>query len=153
MEKAVIKNLESDSNEEINVMFNPSEYQLVSYNSWYESPVSQGKPSLNYGGAGGRTLYMQLFYALEASGGDSESPADVSVEINKLQNLMEPGYYGDEKKEFRPPYLLFTWGSFTFNCVLKELSQRYTSFDETGVPTRAIVRVAFAEVFTKGSAV
>ena len=51
-----------------------------------------------------------------------------------------------------PPFLLFTWGSFQFRCVLESVSQRYTQFLTNGSPVRAYLKLSLWESGPPGPA-
>jgi nucleoid-associated protein YgaU len=60
--------------------------------------------------------------------------------VRKVTGLMDI-----DPKTHAPPVLLFTWGSFSFTCVLARASQKFIMFRPDGIPVRAKVQVTFNE--------
>lgn len=44
-----------------------------------------------------------------------------------------------------PPICSFTWGQFTFRCILERVAGAYTLFLADGTPVRAVLNVTFKE--------
>jgi hypothetical protein len=144
-EKAIITNTETD--EQIPVMFNPEEYTVnkdVNY-------AQTGVPGLNapitqfvHGNA--QTLEMELFLDTyeehrEGSRVLNRAGEDVRTLTRKVTDLMNVN-----PQTHAPQRLLFTWGeSFAFTCVLARASQRFILFLPNGTPVRARLQVTFNE--------
>jgi hypothetical protein len=137
LEKATITNL--DTNEEIQVLFNPKEYIMEKKTPWKEHDV-QGldSPSVEFTLGERKRLSMELFFDT------SDEKEDVrELYTDKIEQLMMVN-----PDEHRPPLLLFSWGKLKFKCVLEDLVQRFTMFKSDGTPIRAIVKVLFKEYAT-----
>ena len=80
---------------------------------------------------------MELFFDT------SEDKTDVRNYTSKVEELMLVN-----AQEHRPPLLRFSWGSLSFDCVLEDLVERFTLFDNSGLPLRAILTVVFKESST-----
>ena len=52
----------------------------------------------------------------------------------------------DDKKNARPPVILFVWGRFSFQGVVTSLTQKYTMFLSDGTPVRAECAVTIHNV-------
>ncbi|MDR2587913.1 MAG: LysM peptidoglycan-binding domain-containing protein [Spirochaetales bacterium] len=133
LEKAVISNL--DTGEEIPVLFNPKEYVIEKKTPWSEMNVfGLDSPPVQFTLGERRRLGMELFFDT------SEEKTDVREHTAKIENLMLVN-----AQEHRPPLLRFSWGSLCFDCVLEDLTQRFTFFRGDGVPLRAVLRAVFKE--------
>jgi hypothetical protein len=133
LEKATITRLRT--NEQITVMFNPAEYSLDVMNSFAEISIpGRRTPPLQYVRGNGRTLKMELFFDTY------EARSDVRARTLQITALLDP-----EPTTRAPPVLLFNWGSFSLQCVLESVSQRFTMFSDDGIPVRATLNVSFKE--------
>lgn len=136
LEKAVITNM--DTNDEIEVMFNPKEYVLEKKTPWTEiNTFGLDSPPVQFTMGERKRLSMELFFDT------SEEKTDVRDYTTKVETLMLVN-----AQEHRPPILRFSWGSLSFDCVLEDLVQRFTLFGNDGTPLRAICKVVFKEYAT-----
>lgn len=136
LEKAVITNM--DTNDEIEVMFNPKEYVLEKKTPWSEiNTFGLDSPPVQFTMGERKRLSMELYFDT------SEEKTDVRDYTSKVETLMLVN-----AQEHRPPILRFSWGSLSFDCVLEDLVQRYTLFGNDGTPLRAICKVVFKEYAT-----
>ncbi|ERJ94014.1 CIS tube protein [Treponema lecithinolyticum] len=136
LEKAVISNL--DTNDEIEVLFNPKEYVIEKKTPWAEQNVfGMDSPPVQFTIGERKRLSMELFFDT------SEEKSDVRSYTGKMEELMVVN-----AQEHRPPLLRFSWGTLSFDCVLEDMVQRYTLFANDGTPLRAIVKVVFKEYAT-----
>ena len=157
--KISIKSLEKGPETLVIAQYNPKELQIDRTVPW--SPTGEankanaGKASANnagihleFTGAQGRTLSVELLFdGYEKSGGPGFT-ADVAGEISKLETLasvIDPG--SDEEDKRRPPLCMVTWGTTLagFKCVIESLSTKYTMFDAMGTPLRATCTVKLKE--------
>lgn len=139
LEKAVIRNLDTD--EDVQVLFNPKEYIIEKRTPWKEQEI-QGldAPAVEFTIGERKRLSMELFFDT------SEDKTDVRQYTDSIEELMLVN-----ADEHRPPLLLFSWGNLQFRCVLEDLVQRFTMFLNDGTPVRAIVKVLFKEYSTAAS--
>jgi hypothetical protein len=136
LEKAMISNL--DTGEDITVLFNPKEYVIKKKTPWSEVDIAGlDSPPVQFVMGGRKSLNMELFFDT------SEEKTDVRAYTSKIENLMMVN-----AQEHRPPTLRFSWGNFSFDCVLEDLAQRFTLFKNDGTPLRAILKVVFKEFST-----
>lgn len=144
LEKLKIKNM--DNNEEISVLFNPSEYTIEDASRWAEQKNMGKKPELHYTGGERRKLSMELFFDTY------EQNIDVRTYTNEISKLL--GASVIEKEKHRPPKLQLIWGSpapggkysdFPFTCVMTSLRQQFILFMGDGTPVRAKLLVTFLE--------
>lgn len=120
---------------EIAVLFNPNQYSLDKGNQIAEIGVpGLSAPILQYVRGGGRTLSMELFFDTY------ESREDVRRHTDEVYALLD--ILGDKH---RPPICTFSWGKFSFTCVLERVGGRFTLFLADGTPVRATLSVSFKE--------
>lgn len=136
LKPATIKALEGGT--EINCMFNPEHYTVKKQNSFKtdHDTVIPVKPEFKNYGRSTLTLSTLYFDAYESG----QNLTDVT---NKLWDLMSPK--NPEDPESAPPEVKFTWASFSFTAVIKDLSVKYTLFDIDGEPLRSEVAVTFIQ--------
>ena len=136
LEKAEITNV--DTNDEIEVLFNPKEYVIEKKTPWSEINVfGMDSPPVQFTMGERKRLSMELFFDT------SEEKTDVRDYTTKIEELMLVN-----AQEHRPPILRFSWGSLSFDCVMEDLVQRFTLFATDGTPLRAICKVVFKEYAT-----
>jgi nucleoid-associated protein YgaU len=142
LEKAVITN--TNTGVRIPVQFNPEEYSVNRDNSFAQAAVpGLSAPLLQFAHGSMQTLELELLLdTYEAHRGPPANAAgeDVRPLVRKVTGLMDI-----DPTTHAPPVLLFTWGSFSFTCVLSRASQRFIMFRPDGIPVRARVQVTFNE--------
>ena len=137
LEKLLIQN--TDTKEELKALFNPKEYSITKTTNWEETKqVGQDSPDKQFTGGEGRTLTIELFFDTYSL----KKKTNVKEYIDKLETLMLL-----DVEKHRPPILLVSWGkkALNFQCVLTNLTQKYTMFLSTGMPVRATADVIFKE--------
>ena len=134
--KATITNLET--NEELEVMFNPTEYSLSKTNNWTKVPIRESDvPRSDFSGGDPTQLKLKLFVDTYERG------ADARTYVNQIVKLTEIAQQSDG---FRPPRVMFSWGPvFSFASVIISLSYQYTMFRDDGTPVRATMDITFRE--------
>ena len=144
LEKALITN--TDTGENVEVLFNPEEYTVSKDNNFAQMAVpGLRSPLLQFVHGNLQTLDMELMvdsYEAHKSGGKTVNQAgqdvrDLTSKISRLLDINEETH--------APPILLFTWGSLSFTCVLAKCSQKFILFRPDGIPVRAKLSVTFNE--------
>lgn len=144
LEKALIIN--TDTNERIPVLFNPEEYTLNHTNNFANVAIpGMRAPIIQFTHGNMRTLSMDLLFDtvekhVEADKTVNEARSDVRSLTSKVTDLLNI-----KAETHAPPILLFTWGDFSFTCVLASTNQRFIMFRPDGVPVRARLTVTFNE--------
>src|SRR5215471_702694 len=144
LEKALITN--TDTGENIEVLFNPQEYTVNRDNNFAQMVVpGLSSPLLQFVHGNMQTLEMELlvdsYEAHKANGkAVNAANADVRALTTKITGLLDIN-----SETHAPPVLLFTWGSLSFTCVLARASQKFIMFRQDGVPVRARLQVTFNE--------
>lgn len=133
LEKATLTNL--DRNESIEVLFNPREYTVRKSTHWeqHRSPGTDAPP-LEFTSGSSATLSMELLFDT------FEANQDVREHSSKVLSLATV-----DQELKRPPRVLFSWGGFTFEGVLEEVTQRFILFARSGMPVRALLQVSLRE--------
>lgn len=148
LKKAKIEVLGSNGKktEEVEVLFNPSQYVLTDAANYLEkeSP-SKDSPFLNYRGGKPSTLSMDLFFdtspVLSTSLTASKKAEDVSKRVKQFTDLV---YI--KGNQHAPPKVKFVWGSLSFYGVVVKVDSTYTKFTEDGMPIQARLKVSFKSV-------
>ncbi len=147
MEKATIVNLDTD--DEIECLFNPSEYTFERSNTWTTHQVrGENVPDLEFGGGSSTTLSMQLFLDTSLTGGDVRRTSD---RIRALMDVDEDARDNTTSRG-RPPMVEFRWGRiWSFRAVISRLTETCTLFRENGTPVRATLNVTFLQAREAGT--
>lgn len=138
----------------IDVLFNPSEYQLTDGASYSEKRVpGLDGPIVQYISGDATELSVSLFLDTYVPGGSSllsavpglggNSSTDVSAitkEIAESTSIVGSLH--------RPPKVTFKWGSLNFEGVITKVSHTYTMFTESGMPVRAKVNLTFRSLIS-----
>lgn len=138
---ATIINL--STNEPVYCMFNPHEYTLSKQNQWNnDSEKGKNVFKTKFAQGGSQSLTLQLFFDTYAE----------RVDVRKhTQGLWKMMMTTEDKKnpttnKSEPPHVAFHWGSFYFKAVITSISQKFTLFDESGLPLRTTVDVSFQQI-------
>jgi len=142
LEKALIKPEAPRGAPPIAALFNPNQYGLDASNEYSDSSGAAGLDSklLQYVGSGPRTLSMELFFDTY------EQRTDVRRHTDRIYNLL-----AIEPTTHAPPICKFTWGRFSFRCVVERVSGRFTLFLDNGTPVRASLTVGLKEYVDAGA--
>lgn len=156
--KITIKSL--DDGTEVKAQYNPKELQIDRTVPW--SPPGETNKSnnsstaaknnsgihLEFTGAQGRTLSVELLFDGVEKGAGKGFWVDVSKEVGKLEHLASVRKPGSSKEDDRRPHwCVADWGNSlrAFRCVIESLSTKYTMFDSDGNPLRATCTVKLKE--------
>ncbi|UFJ38952.1 peptidoglycan-binding protein [Brevibacillus humidisoli] len=123
--------------EDIDVMFNPTQYQLDA-NNRYEWRNVGGVGKEQFIG-GDESLAMTLFFDTYEQ---DEDVRDYTSRITRVVEL-EHKSVGDPV-----PVCQFVWGSLNFTGRIESISQQFTMFSQSGFPVRATLSLTIRK--TKG---
>lgn len=150
--KAVIKP-ESGSHinngRDIEVLFNPTEYNLSESANYAETSVPGiDGPLQQYVAGNSQTLTLSLM--VDTSGrrvllGDNDVKEEAPTSVVPLVQLITSFLYIDGDLH-RPPKATFCWGSLSFTGVITEVQQSYTMFTSDGMAVRAKLDLTFRSV-------
>ena len=143
LERAKIHVLKGEGDEvasAIEVCFNPKEYSLDKAVEWDGEQSFSDAPQPDFKAPKPMTLSVVLqfdTYEERVSVRDKwvRRIEQLTMMTGKVKNEKKPTK--TEKKDLRPPVILFIWGRFTFKGVVESLSQKYTMFLSDGTPVRA----------------
>jgi len=108
LEKALIKPEAPRGAPPIPALFNPNQYGLDASNEFAETAVpGLDSPLLQYVRGGSRMLSMELFFDTY------EQRTDVRRHTDRIYKLL-----AIEPTTHAPPICTFTWGRFSFRCVV-----------------------------------
>lgn len=153
--KAKLKIEKETGSNTIDVLFNPSEYQLTDGASYSEKKVpGLDGPVIQYISGDATELSVSLFLdtyvpktptllpvSIPGIGGDDSS--DVSKITKEIADATSI-----DGSLHRPPKVTFQWGSLNFEGILTKVSHTYTMFTESGMPVRAKVNLTFKSLIS-----
>ena len=119
----------SEFGQSLTAQFNPKELQVDKSVSWTNAkgPATED-PDQEFKEPQSRSLSTTLYFDTYETGGDVYGQY-----VSKLESFVTMGAEG------RPPYVIFTWGNFSFKGVVESLSQKYTMFLSNGTRCRCEV--------------
>jgi hypothetical protein len=157
-----------DGSLEVTAQYNPKELQVDQNVPWKKPDAAtqagtqaggagkakgpdENHMALEFTGAEGRTMTVELLFDGYQGSGGSRPAADVQVLVAKLEQMarvMEPESQDETKR--RPHHLTVRWGSALWtngrlDCVIESLSTKYSMFSTDGVPLRATCTVKLKE--------
>jgi hypothetical protein len=139
--KAIVRVLDGRrAGDEIEVIFNPTEYSIEYGASFQEtSPPGLSNPILQFVNGTAQSLTMELLFDTYTDGGG----ADVSERTQEFTDML--AIDGDLHA---PPRVEFEWGVFAFKAIVEKISERFTMFLSDGTPVRATLSVTFKQYKT-----
>lgn len=141
LEKAMLMAKYGEREETFSVLFNPSEYDIVSTNKVSNGSIGDCSNVIQYSSGVDRTLSMKLIFYSE---GVNES---VKEHTDKLLKMIFPQ---NKNKKYIEPIITFKWGDFTLSGLIKNLTINYTLFSEDGKPIQADTNLSIVEKGDKG---
>lgn len=133
LEKAKIIAEKSNSQETIEVLFNPNEYNLDMTNTFtFDKIPGLSVPIGRFVSGSERKLKMDLFFDTYESG------EDVRDYTSRISDLLEI-----DADLHAPPICTFVWGPMSFRGAITSVNQKFTMFLDSGTPVRAKLNVTF----------
>jgi len=141
-DKAMFTNV--DEKKDFQVQFNPKEFKLDEGVTWKDSEeFLHKKPLLTFDRGKPSIVSMDLIFDTTDTGQCVEL-----MFVREMRSLLSvtvekkgPG----DKEIKRPPFVLFKWKDFEFECVCEKVSVVYLMFKSDGTPLRAKVTVSLKE--------
>lgn len=136
VEKAKIRVLEGPDKGDIDLMYNPTDYNV--------------KKEVKKTGTGGKIQFNTVDipeYSIKLFFDTYEKKTDVREITEKIVSLLKPSIKGKHTK--RPPICLYVWGSFSYRGIVSKVDQKFQLFIESGIPVRAELDVTFSSVLIK----
>ncbi len=135
----------------VEVLFNPSEYQLTDGSSYSEKKVpGLDGPILQYISGDATELSLNLFldtYVPKSTSLISFGPPKESTDVSALTKQIADATSIDGSMH-RPTKVTFKWGSLNFEGVVTKMNHTYTMFTESGMPVRAKVSLTFKSLIS-----
>ncbi len=130
--KAVLSCL--DTQEHIEVLWNPSRYRIQRQNQLGSSHLS-AQPTAQFQVASSiENFSVDLF--IDTTENSPGPQRDARKLLNELVSWMQP-----HPKTFRAKKVLFSWGPFRFTGALENLNEEWVRFDPDGTPVRAWIQL------------
>ena len=137
-----------DTNDEVEAQYNPKEIGVNKAVPWQKHKDSKAdQPNLEFAGADGRTLSMELIFDGYETGTNVHT-----TYVDKLTKMTLAQIQASDKKgkedQKRPHMVVVTWGAIKlpdFKGVIKSVNTKYTMFLADGTPVRATCTVEFME--------
>ncbi|MBX2797770.1 MAG: LysM peptidoglycan-binding domain-containing protein [Myxococcales bacterium] len=147
-EKAFFTN--KDSGDVFYVQYNPKEFKLDDKALWKPSEeVDQNTPQLMFERGDPSTVSMDLIFDSTDSDDNVHEKYVAPLRAFLASSVDANDQQNSELK--RPPHCVFTWGSFTFDCVVEKVSATFLMFRSDGTPMRARVSIQLKEFEGVGS--
>jgi nucleoid-associated protein YgaU len=133
LEKAKLQNTDKQST--LEALFNPKEYSVQKSVQWepHKAP-GLDSPEQEFTSGNPAILSVELFF---------DTYEDKKSVKEFTDQLMEMALVDADKH--RPPGVQFTWGDFTFEGYVENLTLRYTMFLSDGKPCRATANLSIKE--------
>lgn len=129
--------------QEMEVMFNPSQYTISDKAKYKEAPAAWAdNPFLNYKGGQASTLEMELYFDTGEVKIYGEKGVKKATAVSRVVKNFTDLVYIDSDVH-APPIVKFIWGSLSFRGVVTSVKSTYTRFTEAGMPVQAKVNVSF----------
>ena len=135
-------------------MFNPKEYSFTKKNTWTKTPAKgKGVSHLEFSGGDPAALKIQLLFDTYEEHEPVPAGVDVRLLTRGLWDMMkiDPKTVNPKTQKGQPPHVRFEWGKlWSFEAVIEGITQKFTLFDNKGVPLRATVDVDFKQIRDEG---
>jgi hypothetical protein len=130
----------------VEAQYNPKELQIDKHIPWTKANQSNKTNDegihLEFSGAEGRTMTVEMLFD------GYEKNESVTPKIKVLEDLASVITVSGEKEDERRPHrCTISWGKELprFDCVIENISTKYTMFSSDGVPLRATCTVKLKE--------
>jgi hypothetical protein len=143
--------LKIENGEEIQALFNPTEFTITKGNNWTFDPIKgTSLPKGKFGG--GKPREMQVNLLLDKTlPNDGMSVKDITDKLFKMMEV--PSGSGGGGAGSVPPLVTFQWGEMIpFKAACTSLTVAFQLFKPNGTPIRADVKLALTQAETATSA-
>lgn len=132
--------------EKFDVQFNPKEYSLQKSATWEHKPSTSADSTTmpEFKGANSAELTVELF--LDAT---QTKPEDLKKTVDKLFYCCSPLLKTKQQKKPSAPFVVLEWGTLKFTGNVKQVSAKYTLFNQKGDPLRATCSMTLQELPTQ----
>ena len=134
--------IETEDGAEINVQFNPSEYNISRTVSYADKKImGTDSPFIQFVAGEAESLKITLMfdtYIPPTVNNPEEAGTDVRMKTLEITKLLEIN-----PSKHRPPLVKFRYGSLSFKGVITDIAQTFTMFLANGIPVRSKLDVTF----------
>lgn len=138
-------------NVKVPCMFNPEEFSVVKSNQFASVNIpGLSAPLLQFVRGEARTITVNLFFDTYEEGTDVRLHTDritgwdAGSMFSKLSGDKK-GLMDIDSDLHAPPVCQFVWGAFVFQCVIDQVTKKFTMFLPEGIPVRATLTVTLKE--------
>ena len=139
------KKVINDAERTVTVQFNP-ETLKVSFANQIQTPSGggdkSGTPARQFVGAGTTKLALQLWFDVASLPDGENTTSDVRKLTQRVAYFITPKAEG---KNFAPPAVRFSWGSFEFDGLMESLEESLEFFSNDGRPLRASMALTLSQ--------
>ncbi len=132
-------------------LFNPKELSVEKSNQFAEVAIpGLSSPIYQFVRGNARSVTMDLFFDTYEEGADVRiftdriTGWDAGSMLSSLPGAAK-GLMDIDSELHAPPVCLFIWGAFLFQCIIEQVSKRFTMFLPEGIPVRATLSVTLKE--------
>ena len=132
-------------------LFNPKELSVEKSNQFAEVAIpGLSSPIYQFVRGNARSVTMDLFFDTYEEGTDVRiftdriTGWDAGSMLSSLPGAAK-GLMDIDSELHAPPVCLFIWGAFLFQCIIEQISKRFTMFMPEGIPVRATLSVTLKE--------
>jgi Contractile injection system tube protein/LysM domain len=143
--------LKIENGEEIQALFNPTEFTITKGNNWTFDPVKgTSLPAGKFGGGKPREMQVNLLLDQTLPNG-GKSVKEITDSLFKMMEV--PSGAGGGGANAVPPLVTFQWGEMIpFKAACTSLTIAFQLFKPNGTPIRADVKLALTQAETATSA-
>ena len=142
--------LKIENGDEIQALFNPTEFTISKGNNWTFDPVKgTSLPAGKFGGGKPREMQVSLLLDQTLPNG-GKSVKDITDSLFKMMEV--PSGAGGGGANAVPPLVTFQWGEMIpFKAACTSLMVTYQLFEPNGTPIRADVKLSLIQAETASS--
>lgn len=134
----------------VKCLFNPKELSVEKSNQYAEVNIpGLSSPILQFVKGNARSVTLDLFFDTYEEGRDVRLSTDLITgwDAGSMQSRLSPtkGLMDIDSDLHAPPVCIFTWGDFSFQCIIEKVSKKFTMFHPDGFPVRATLNVTLKE--------
>jgi hypothetical protein len=139
-----------EGGEEIQALFNPTEFTITKGNNWTFDPVKgTSLPKGKFGGGKPREMQVNLLLDQTLPNG-GKSVKEITDSLFKMMEV--PSGAGGGGANAVPPLVTFQWGEMIpFKAACTSLMVTYQLFEPNGTPIRADVKLSLIQAETASS--
>lgn len=147
MERASLTS--TDKKITVHFKFNPKELSVEKSNLFAEVNIpGLSSPIIQFVRGNSRSLTMDLLFDTYEQGTDVRLSTDLITGWDAgsmLSKLPTKGLMDIDSDLHAPPVCIFTWGKFSFQCIIERVTKKFTMFHPEGYPVRATLSVTLKE--------